>query len=186
MNILKTKINLHLNWDIDPEVEIEVDRMQSLEDHNFRYEERRSCYRAEDENGFGSFYFWQSPNNNGGFGGRSFPITMQDGREILLKGPFSSNSACINQVFPDRKPLIEVCFTEKTNYQDFHGNPHINRYGGIITIDLCCKLLNIMELDYEQFKIYVLDKKLKACNKSKEYQYRTQRICQRINELCHI
>lgn len=186
MNIIGAKIDLCLNWDTDPQIEIEVDQIQSLEAHCFRYEERCGVYRAEDTEGFGSFFYWKGPDNNGGFGGRHIPIIMQDGSEVVLKGPWSSNSEAVNQQFPDRNPLIEVCLIVKTDQKDFNGQPYYQRFAGIATVKLCCALLHSMELSYIELMDYLLNKKLEACNKNPNYTNRTRLICQRIKELSNI
>lgn len=186
MNIIGAKIDLRLDWDVEPQLEIEVDQIQSLKAHRFRYEERNDIYRAEDNEGFGSFFYWKGPDNNGGFGSRQFTIVMQDGRKVILKGPWSSNSEAVNQQFPDRNPLIEVCLIVKTDQKDFNGQPYYQRFAGIATVKLCCALLHYMELSYIELMDYLLDKKLEACNKNPNYTNRTRWICQRIKELSNI
>lgn len=60
---------------------------------SFRYEERDKYFFAT-KDGLCRFYSYHNPGN--GFAGRHFEITMKDGSERTLKGPWSGNSMGAN------------------------------------------------------------------------------------------
>jgi hypothetical protein len=85
----------HINWNgqLGPEVQILVDKMP---DHKeLRYRTKDGIYLAE-KDGYVSFYYWVKPDN--GFGGREFPLTMEDGTTRTLIGPWSSNPTSVRQI----------------------------------------------------------------------------------------
>jgi hypothetical protein len=57
----------------------------------------RTLYMAQDPDCGYSQYYLQDLKNRTGFGGRKIPINLFDGSEIILEGPWSSNSAYVNQ-----------------------------------------------------------------------------------------
>lgn len=71
----------------------------SIDLEPLRYKKIGSRYLAIREDGYASFWSWKGPDNDRGCGGREFPITMEDGSTVVLKGPWSSNSESINASF---------------------------------------------------------------------------------------
>jgi hypothetical protein len=61
----------------------------------FRFQCRNGLYWAE-KNGVVRFFSWHGPGQNGGFGGRSYDIIMQDETRVELLGPWSSRAGCMN------------------------------------------------------------------------------------------
>lgn len=162
VNVTKCYLNLNEQWDITPEVVMEVESLPKNFINSFVYEERDGCYRAEMPNGFAYFMHWRGPGNAGGSGGRHVYVSMTDGSIRTLKGPWSSNSMSVNEFFPDREPLIEVTVVDTDEYY--------SRYGYAATVEFCCKQLGIEKMNYEEFMVYLNDCKKKAAWKQiKDY-----------------
>ena len=95
-----------LNWANDPFFEVLVDK---LPDHkNLRYTNKDSIWYAESED-YVSFYAWLGPGNERGFGGSEIPITLVDGQEVILLGPWSSRSGAVNSI--GFGPCLDVSIT---------------------------------------------------------------------------
>ena len=63
-----------------------------------------------EKDGYVQFYGWTGPGNEGGFGGRHFPITMEDGNGVVLKGPWSSRPGEMNAA--GFTPCVDVSITD--------------------------------------------------------------------------
>lgn len=92
----------------------------------FRFRQRAQYYFAE-RDGFCRFFSWNGQGNNGGFGGNRYPITMVDGRQITLHGPWSSNCGVMNE--HGFGPCINVIYT--TDVEKFESG---NGRGGAVLI----------------------------------------------------
>lgn len=73
------------------------------------------------------FYYHQQPDS--GFGGRHFHIKMIDGSDFTLQGPWSSNSAHVNEMFPESQ-VVECTIV--------HEGQH---FGGAVLIEPLSKIL---------------------------------------------
>ncbi len=88
MNITHAAVEWYEEYSNSPTLYIEVDGfLPSVED--YRYEQRGSCYFGQHESGCCSFFSYTSPGE--GYGGREFRLTMIDGSQQVLKGPWSGN-----------------------------------------------------------------------------------------------
>jgi len=74
---------------------LEMDEFELPNLKNFRFEEKQGNYYAE-LNDYVRYYHYMRPDS--GFGGRHFPITMKDGAEKILKGPWSSKAGVMNAI----------------------------------------------------------------------------------------
>lgn len=108
MKILKGRVNWVDGYANDPRLEVLVDKMPDSKD--LRYEERSGLYYAE-FSGYASFYYYVSPGE--GFGGRIFNITMKNGTEKFLKGPWSSRAGIANKL--GFGPCLDVSMTNNSN-----------------------------------------------------------------------
>lgn len=97
MKLVSHKVNMYEGYANDAKYEIWVEDMPELSD--LRYEQRGHLYFAE-KDGLVSFYAYSGPGD--GYGGRAFPITLVDGTEVVLKGPWSSRPAVMMKAgFPE-------------------------------------------------------------------------------------
>jgi hypothetical protein len=104
MKVLDARVNWNIGWNNDPELEILVGKIPDSAD--LRYEAKGGIYFAELEGYVSFFYHSGEPEQQEGYGGRSFALTMKDGSTVVLKGPWSSRSACANAV--GFTPSVEV------------------------------------------------------------------------------
>ena len=112
MDVLKAKVNWMDGYASDPILEILVDRVPSTE--ACRFEQRGPLWFAELD-GFVEFFAWHGPGNEGGFCGTEIEITMTDGRQVTLKGPWSSNSRAMEEAgFP---PSVCVTIRDPRNWE---------------------------------------------------------------------
>lgn len=130
MKVLDCKINWYEQFANSPVVELLVDKMPEHEP--LRYEEKKCLYFAELD-GYVSFFAYSQPDR--GYGGRSFPIKMKDGRDMVLKGPWSSNAGEANRLGFTK--CLDVHLTDdpeafKRGY---------TLYAGHATLELCKKAI---------------------------------------------
>ena len=93
MKILKMKVKWNEGLGNSPELQVLVNRIP--ESDEMIYEHKDGLYFAE-RTGYVRFYAVSHSGN--GFGGREFKLKMKDGKEVTLKGPWSSRSAIMNQM----------------------------------------------------------------------------------------
>lgn len=91
-----------------PVLELVVDDFP--DSHDLRFENRDHLYYAELD-GYVEHFSWRGPKNCGGYGGSPFPIKMEDGRDVVLLGPWSSNHMAMNRA--GFGPCMNVHFTKR-------------------------------------------------------------------------
>lgn len=104
MKVLDCRVNWMEKWDNKPYLELMVDRIP--EDSEMIFEQKDDLFYAE-KDGYVRFFYYSQPGN--GFGGARYPITMKDGSEMILKGPWSSRAGCMNNA--GFKPSLDVVIT---------------------------------------------------------------------------
>jgi len=94
MEVKAARVNWQEGWNSDPRLEVLVDK---IPDHaELRYEYKEGMYFAEAD-GYVAFLFHSGvPEQQDGFCGRHHKLTMQDGTEVTLKGPWSSRAGVAN------------------------------------------------------------------------------------------
>lgn len=101
MKLVRMKIDRYEGYANRPAFILTAENVPGADE--LRYEVRDGCYFAE-KNGLVRFYYYTKPGD--GFGGSKFLITMTDGTEKELIGPWSSRAGVMNgQGF---KPCLEV------------------------------------------------------------------------------
>jgi hypothetical protein len=90
-----------------PELRIVVDAFPDKK--AFKYKQKGSLYFAELE-GYVSFFSYSKPDD--GYAGRHFPITMKDGTEKTLIGPWSSCAGVMSPVFT---PVLDVTMQQEND-----------------------------------------------------------------------
>lgn len=78
----------------------------------FRFKRRGRLWYAE-RDGAAMYFAWSGPENERGYGGNSFDITMESGVVVTLLGPWSSGSYAVNAA--GYGPVMEVMTDEVTN-----------------------------------------------------------------------
>ena len=107
MKIIGAKVRWNLEWGNYPDLEVLVDELPNR--GLLRYQHKENCYFAELPDGYVSFYYWTGQQSQG-YGGSHFPITMADGSQVILKGPWSSRCGVMNAV--GFTPSVDLCYTE--------------------------------------------------------------------------
>ena len=99
MKLLKADVNWMEKYANDPRLELTVD---ALVPHDiFRYQSKEvngSTLYFASHNDSVSFYC-HNPLNEHGYGGGLFRLTQIDGREVTIKGPWSSRAGVMNNHF---------------------------------------------------------------------------------------
>lgn len=107
MKCLAIRVNWHKGFCNDPSLELLVDRIPGMDE--MRFEHRGEIWYGELD-GAVSFYQWKGPHKEHGFGGATYPITMKDGTQQNLLGPWHvSPSAAHQQGFPH---CMDVAITD--------------------------------------------------------------------------
>lgn len=101
MKILKGYVDWMEGRANRPNIYLLVDEIPTLEEMRFRLHDKGGTidggqYFAEND-GYCRFFSHHGVNNNGGFGGARFDITMIDGTPKTLHGPWSSNAGEMNE-----------------------------------------------------------------------------------------
>jgi hypothetical protein len=108
MKLLKAEVDWMQGWANSPRLIVEVDKTPV----HLRYRKKEvggeTVYFAENE-GFVA-YFSHDPKNERGYGGREFDITLEDGSDVTIKGPWSSRCGVMNSL--GFTPSVEVILVE--------------------------------------------------------------------------
>jgi hypothetical protein len=114
-NIIDVRVDLYEDRiNMIPRILVLVDADEHTQ---IEYEERDYMYLGIKDD-IASFYYYDRPGD--GFGGMRIPIKMKDGTERVLEGPWSSNSASVNGLFPET-PVVECSITyDKNGWNDEH------------------------------------------------------------------
>jgi len=75
------------------ELVVLVDEEVPLSD--FRFERAGNIWYGE-KNGMVEFFAWSETADHQGYGGQSFRLTMADGEDVVLPGPYSSRAGVVN------------------------------------------------------------------------------------------
>ena len=97
---------------------------------SLRYKEKHGCYFAELD-GYVNFMYYSGPGQ--GYGGRHFDITMEDGTQKTLIGPWSSRAGAMNAT--GFIPCVDVCI-------DINNS----RFSSAVTLDFIKQ--NIDKIDF--------------------------------------
>lgn len=113
MKILKGRVDWMEGRANRPNIYLLVDVIPTLEEMRFQLHDKGGhidggIYFAEN-GGYCRFFSHHGSGNNGGFGGRTFDITMIDGSPKTLLGPWSSNAGEVNE--RGFGPCVEVYLT---------------------------------------------------------------------------
>lgn len=116
---LDTTVRWNEEWANHPEFEINIkqeDRTRPFHNEEFKYRafpvdtnhkgDQRVMYIAVGDV-WGDFLF-HDPGNEAGYGGHTFPLTLESGGEIKIKGPWSSRAACANEFLGANEHLVDV------------------------------------------------------------------------------
>lgn len=145
MKILDLRVDWYLDYGNDPVFEILVDKIPDRK--LLHYENNAWAWFAELD-GYVSFFSWRGPANEGGYGGSRFPITMKDGSEKVLLGPWSSGSYAMNAVGDFPQCLCVHMTDDKDVWQRGH-----TFMSGAVTLQLINDFLAEhpeLNLDYER------------------------------------
>lgn len=129
MEIQNAQIEWHEEFGNDPVLEIEVDEIPAVEAMRFETNDERSLWFAELD-GYVRYYAWTGPKNEGGFGGREYPITTVEGEEVVLRGPWSSRAGVVNRVFEPHCVDVHITTSPKVLQRGYMW------MGGSVTLDI--------------------------------------------------
>ncbi len=118
-----------------PTFELLVDEFPPLD--QLRYEKIHHSYYAHLD-GYVRFFSWNGEPGEG-FGGRHFPITLVDGTEVTLKGPWSSRAGWMNRIFRPR--CLDVSFTSDPKVYE----RGYTFYAGAVSLDAMIEGLPLIE-----------------------------------------
>ena len=142
MQVIDAKIYLYMpNYANNNELMLLVNRIPKRSEMRFLYKNYH-YYAVKDY--YAMYFSWSGKGNDGGFYGRTFDITMFDGRKVKLLGPWSSRCSLVNEYFETH--CIEVAITDR--HDTFYNNGTF--YAGAITVDLARAIL---EKQYPEFTI---------------------------------
>lgn len=134
MRILSAEIDMMEQWANDPVLKITVDRMPPSEEFIYTKIEltpRRAIYFAKHECGIARFMVHDQDNERG-YAGRVFTITLDDGTQVSMKGPWSSRSGVMNNYFDHT--------TEVTIYERDGDHPSLG-FASHIDVDIAREVL---------------------------------------------
>lgn len=133
MKIINGCVDWMEGWGNRPTIRIAVDKMPDR--GGFRYERRKSLYYAELD-GLVSFFSCSRPGE--GFEGRRFTLTMKDGSEQTLIGPWSSRAGAMNA--NGLGPCVDVSICEGGSCFDRRSSR-----GGAVTLKLLRSAIDLID-----------------------------------------
>lgn len=116
MQIKAMRVRWWLGWGNSPIFEVLVDRLPHRDTLRFRKNDA-GLYLAE-EGGYVQFYAWSGKGNDGGYSNAHIPITMIDGSEVVLLGPWSARAGVINRYPRDFPQVLDVSITDERRVFD--------------------------------------------------------------------
>lgn len=143
IEVIKGRIKWMDHCNNAPTLELLVSRIPKSEEH--RYELRQGLYFSEVE-GFCSFFSWDGTPDRG-YGGRSFHITMKDGTETDLVGPWSSSSSAVSSV--GFGPCADVNITDEPGAYE----RGYTFYAGSVTMELLGRYRDIIEVTPYRYRV---------------------------------
>lgn len=130
MRILDMGINWNYGLGNDPILCLQVDRI--FDRTEFTYGHKNGLWYGIRESQV-SFFSWKGPDNEGGYYREEFNIQTEAGKTVTLKGPWSSRSGVMNNVFDE--PCIEVMLTvDPVTFANGNAFPTGVFYSGAITV----------------------------------------------------
>ena len=108
MEVKDARVDWVKGFNNDPRLEVLVDKMPNHND--LRYECKEGLYFAEADGYVSFMYHSGNPEQQQGYGGRHFKLTMKDGSEVVLKGPWSSRASVANSL--GFTPSADVSITD--------------------------------------------------------------------------
>jgi len=90
-----------------PDLIVHVDDTPGLDELEFEGSKEEGLWYAEHPSGYVNFFSW-SGGEGEGYSGRHFEIQTVDGRQVTLKGPWSSRSGALNK--HGYGPCLEVSY----------------------------------------------------------------------------
>ncbi len=135
MKILGAVVDWNDHYDNAPQLVIAVDELPGNEAYSYASKPLtggRTLYRAEHD-GFVRFYL-HNPNDEHGYGERSFKLRSHHGEEFTIKGPWSSRSGVVNQHFSPH--CTEVMYALDPDHLKVCPPRGIGIYSGVATLDV--------------------------------------------------
>lgn len=127
MQILKGRVDWMEGRENRPNLYLLVDEIPALDELRFDVHDNGGTieggYYFAELGGYCRFFSYHGHGNNGGFGGDKFEITMRDGTKRTLHGPWSSNSATMNEY--EFGPCTEALLTTDVNIYINRGPWHV-------------------------------------------------------------
>lgn len=117
-----------------------------------RFKHKGGYWYAEKDGFVMAHYHTRSPEQQDGYGGRHFPIVMEDGEEVVLKGPWHSNTADFYRV--TGMQLVE-CIT-RTAEEAKKGPGRGYSFGWWATIPRVMEALALIEVPNKLFQTHLL------------------------------
>jgi hypothetical protein len=138
MKILDAQVDWREDVANDPRLQVLVDEIP--ERSELRFENEDELWVAI-EDGYVEYFAWSGDGNDGGYSGRSFEITTVDGKEVTLKGPWSSRAGCVN--LRSSGPVVDVRMTSEP---DVFEQGHTFR-SGTLTLSAAKQAIDIADDD---------------------------------------
>lgn len=102
MKLVSHEVNMYEGYNNDARYHLRVDTLPDLTE--LRYTQTGNLFYAE-KDGYVNFYAYASAGD--GYGGRHFLITLIDGTEMVLKGPWSSRAGAMMVAgFPETVDVV--------------------------------------------------------------------------------
>ena len=112
--IIEVAVDWCPTYDNSPRLIVRFDELGDIKD--LRYTKNGNLYRAI-LGDYVNFYHWKGPHNEGGYAGREYPITLDTGEVVTLRGPWSPNADSVNKKFKDIL-VTEVSYTAEQSVWD--------------------------------------------------------------------
>lgn len=163
MQIKEVRVNWHERYANSPTFEVYIDAYGTAEPFRYRKHPVHGLYYAQDDaTGLVRFFAYDVPGD--GYGGSVFDIVLEDGKQVSLKGPWSSRSGVMNKHFDDVECLDVTLKSNPTPCEWLEGGIGYSNLAGGLTLT---KLLEWMVAHRDSIDFWVT----KVTRDGGEYYY---------------
>ena len=107
MRIKDATVDWNEGSSLDPTLQVLVDEIPDRSELRFQNEDE---LWVGIDNGYVEYFAYSGDGNDGGYSGRCFEVTMADGEQVTLKGPWSSRAGIVNK--SRFGPVVDVRITD--------------------------------------------------------------------------
>lgn len=108
--LTKLDVRWYNDYTNEAQLELHINKKYVYYGNNSRYEKKGSYYYMVNEDGLVICHYYTKPGQ--GYAGRHFPITLTDGTEMVLIGPWDNGSKAMNEAGLPKTTEVTVYYLD--------------------------------------------------------------------------